>query len=345
LLSLMAVQSTAYALADKAVEIDSLLTRSQRYDLFNGAALVAEGGEVILQKGYGWANMEWEIPNTPDTKFRLGSVTKQFTAMLVMQLVEAGLIDLDGTISDYLPYYREDTGQRITIHYLLSHQTGIPNLTEDPDYAEFSKLPSSVEALVRERCSGDLLFEPGEQYRYSNSNYVILGAIIEAVTGEPYAAVLKEQILDPLEMQDSGCDRNTPIFPNRAAGYGPTIEGYANARYIDMGLPHAAGGMYATVEDLYRWDQALYTDQLLTDEHRERLFTPNRNGYAYGWIVRPRPIADTGDSVLSVSHGGGINGFVSVIVRIPGDKHLVVLLSNTEDASLSDITRAIVNIL
>ncbi len=342
---LFVLQAPADASDDKTAEIDSLLTRSQRHELFNGAALVAEGGEVILKKGYGWADMEWEIPNTPDTKFRLGSVTKQFTAMLVMQLVEAGLIDLDGTISDYLPYYREDTGGRITIHHLLCHQTGIPNFTEDPEYNEYSKLPTSAEALVREHCTGDLLFEPGEEYRYSNSNYVILGAIIEAVTGQSCADVLKDRILDPLEMRDSGYDSNAPIIPNRAAGYEPTLEGYANARYIDMSVPHAAGGMYATVGDLYRWDQALYTDQLLADQYRQKLFAANRRGYAYGWTVGARPVADTGDSVRTVSHGGGINGFQSVIVRLPDEKHLIVLLSNAVGGSLSEITQAIVNIL
>jgi CubicO group peptidase (beta-lactamase class C family) len=344
-LSVLDVQQSRAITLDKGAEIDSLLTRSYRYELFNGAALVAEGGGIILEKGYGFADLEWGIPNTADTKFRLGSVTKQFTAMLVLQLVEAGTVDLDGTISAYLPYYREDTGHRVTIHHLLCHQTGIPNFTSDQTYPVFSKLPTPVETLIQERCSGDLAFEPGSRYAYSNSNYVILGGIIEAVTGKSYEDVLQERILNPLQMGNSGYDRNEPIIPNRSVGYQPTLEGYQNARYIDMSIPHGAGALYSTVHDMFRWDRALYTDTLLSAEYRGKLFTPNLQAYAYGWRVATRPVGDTGDSVTVVDHTGGINGFQSIIVRIPEHGHLIVLLSNTVGAKLGGLSRAVLSIL
>ena len=330
---------------EKGTEIDSVLTRSWRHGLFNGAALVAEGGEVILEKAYGFADLEWGIPNTVGTKFRLGSVTKQFTAMLVLQLVEAGSVALDSTISTFLPHYREDTGRKVTIHHLLGHQSGIPDFTRDPSFPDFSKLPTPIEILIQDRCSGDLQFESGLRYEYSNSNYVILGAVIEAVTGTTYDEVLKERILSPLEMHDSGYDHNAPLIANRAAGYQPTLEGYENARYIDMSIPHAAGAMYSSVGDMFRWDRALYTDTLLSASYREKLFTPNLQNYAYGWRVRTQPVGVTGDSVLVVGHAGGINGFQSVITRVPEHGHLIVLLSNTVGAKPGELSRAVFNIL
>ena len=345
LLCLLALlQGDAFG-ADRGNEIDSLLTRSCRYGLFNGAALIAEGGKVVLEKGYGFADLEWGIPNTADTKFRLGSVTKQFTAMLVLQLVEAGAVALDSTISTYLPYYREDTGRKVTIHHLLCHQSGIPNFTENPAYQEFSKLPTAIERLIQDRCSGDLEFEPGSRYRYSNSNYVILGAIIEAVTGSSYEEVLKERILTPLGMHGSGYDWHAPLIKHRAAGYQPTLEGYENARYIDMSVPHGAGALYSTVHDMFLWDRALYTDTLLSAPYREKLFTPNLQNYAYGWGVRTLPVGDTGDSVLVTGHTGGINGFQAIIQRVPENGHLIVLLSNTVGAKLGELSRAAFNIL
>ena len=331
---------------DKAAEIDRLLQKYQEYGQFNGSALVTESGKVIFKKGYGLANMEWDIPNAPDVKFRLGSITKQFTSMIIMQLVEEGKIKLDEKMTTYLPDYRKDTGDKVTIHHLLTHTSGIPSYTSLPNFfSDISRDPYSVDDFVKKYCSDSLSFEPGSKFSYDNSGYFLLGAIIEKVTGEPYETVLQKRILDPLGMRNTGYDHHATIIPKRATGYEKSPNGYINSPYLDMSLPYAAGSLYSTVEDLYIWDQALYTEKLLSNKYKKIMFTPFLNHYAYGWDVRKIGLADTNDSLLVISHGGGINGFNTRITRLVDDKHLIVLLNNTGGTDLERMTMGITNIL
>lgn len=202
LIGLLLLQSQVFA-QDKTAKIDEVMRLSHSYGQFNGAVLVAESGRVIYRKGFGLANMEWNISNEPDTRFRLGSITKQFTAMLILQLAEQGKIKLDGKLSDYLPDYRKDTGGRITIHQLLNHTSGIPSYTSLPGFiADQSRDPYAVDAFIKKYASRDLEFEPGSKYSYNNSGYFLLGAIIEKITGKTYEQALKESILDPLGMKN-----------------------------------------------------------------------------------------------------------------------------------------------
>ncbi|MDH4272406.1 MAG: serine hydrolase [Candidatus Aminicenantes bacterium] len=335
---------------NKADKIDGLLKLYYDYGKFNGTALVAEGGRVIYKKGFGLANMEWNIPNRPDTKFRLGSITKQFTSMLILQLVEEGKIRLDGKLSEYLPYYREDTGKKVTIHHLLTHSSGIPSYTNLPNFMdEVSRDPYGVEEFVKKYCSGDLEFEPGARFNYNNSGYFILGAVIEKITGQPYEKVLEEKIFKPLGMKNSGYDRTGPIIADRAAGYEQSLEGYTNAPYLDMSLPYAAGSLYSTVEDLFFWDQALYTDKLLSAKMKELLFRPHvpmgGAAYGYGWGVGKKILPQSKREVALISHSGGINGFNTLIERYVDDKQLIVLLNNTGGTSLREMSTSICRIL
>ncbi len=335
---------------NKADKIDGLLKLYYEYGKFNGAALVAEGGRVIYKKGFGLANMEWNIPNRPDTKFRLGSITKQFTSMMILQLVEEGKINLDKKLSEYLPYYREDTGQKVTIHHLLTHTSGIPSYTNLPNFMdEVSRDPYGVEEFVKKYCSGDLEFEPGARFSYNNSGYFLLGAVIEKITGKPYDKVLEERIFKPLGMKNSGYDRHDPIIAGRAAGYEQSLDGYTNAPYLDMSLPYAAGSLYSTAEDLFIWDQALYTDQLLSAKLKELLFKPyvpmGGAAYGYGWGVGKKKLPQSKREVSVISHGGGINGFNTLIERYVDDRHLIVLLNNTGGTNLGEMSTAICRIL
>ena len=342
---LLAAQASVLA-QDKAAKIDELMKVYNSYRQFNGAVLVAENGKVIFKKGYGMANMEWNIPIETDTKFRLGSITKQFTSMLVLQLVQEGKIKLEGKLTDYLPDYRKDTGDRITIHQLLNHTSGIPSYTGLPNFfQEISRNPYSVSDFVKKFASGDLEFEPGTKFNYNNSGYFLLGAIVEHVTGKPYEQVLKERIFDPVGMKNTGYDHHDTILARRAAGYEKRPGGYINAPYLDMALPYAAGSLYSTVEDLYLWDQALYTDKLLSAQLKESLYKPGMNNYAYGWVVRKAPLGAQDESVAIIEHGGGINGFNTLITRMPESKNLIVLLNNTGGTKLGEMSQKIAGIL
>ena len=335
----------------KAEEVDKLLKLYQEYGKFNGSALVAEQGKVVYKSGIGMANMEWDIENTTDTKHRLGSITKQFTAMLILQLAAEGKLDLHASISEYLPDYPNDHDPQITTHHLLTHTSGIPNYTSFPGFFnEQSRDPYTPDEFIKKFEDKQLDFTPGEKFNYSNSGYFLLGVIIEKVSGNTYELMLREKIFTPLNMNDSGYDHHGEILKNRATGYEKRGQEYVNSNYIDMSIPYAAGSLYATVEDLYLWDQALYTNKLLPKKYMELYFKPyipafGSSSYAYGWGVGMDAIGNTTDSIYTISHGGGINGFNTNISRSPSDKTLIVLLNNTGGAPLNQMTQSIRGIL
>ena len=334
------------AAQDHATKIQEVLALAHKYRQFNGAALVAENGKVVYKGAFGMANMEWNIPNTPDTKFRLGSITKQFTATATLQLVEQGKIKLDAKITDYLPDYRKDTGDKVTIHHLLTHTSGIPSYTGQPGFFEnVSRNPYKVDEFVKKYASGNLEFEPGSKFSYDNSGYFLLGAIIERVTGKPYEQVVKENIFDPLGMKNTGYDHHATIIPKRASGYSKTPDGYTNAVYLDMSIPYAAGSLYSTVEDLYLWDQALYTDKVLSAQSKALMYKPFLENYAYGWAVTNGSFKQNDQPVQVITHDGGINGFTTTIVRFPKEKNLIVMLDNTGSGYLNRLSDSIARIL
>jgi CubicO group peptidase (beta-lactamase class C family) len=342
---IFASQQIAFA-QDHAAKIQEVLALAHKYRQFNGSALVAENGKVIYRGAFGQANMEWDIPNTADTKFRLGSITKQFTATVIMQLVEQGKIKLDAKLSDYLPEYRKDTGSKVTIHHLLTHTSGIPSYTDQPGFFEnVSRNPYKVDEFVKKYASGDLQFEPGSKYTYNNSGYFLLGAIIERITGKPYEQVLKENIFDPLGMKNTGYDHHNTILPKRASGYSKTPDSYTNAAYLDMSIPYSAGSLYSTVEDLYLWDQALYTDKVLSAQSKALMYKPFLDDYAYGWVVTNASFKQNDQPVQVITHDGGINGFTTTIVRFPKEKNLIVMLDNTGSGYLNKLSDSIAKII
>jgi len=324
-------------------KIDALLGTCFERSQFMGSALVAEGGTIVFEKGYGYADLEWEIPNAPDTKFRLGSITKQFTSLLIMQEVQKGTIRLDAPVVTYLPGYPSPQCEKVTIRHLLTHTSGIPNYT---DFINFrvERRQYTLDQLVGTFSGKPLDFEPGTRWKYSNSGYVLLGAILEKVTGTSYERLLALRILEPLGMKNTGYDHGEVILPKRASGY-ERIGRLVNSSFIDMSVPFSAGALYSTVEDLLTWDRALYTDKLLPDSLKKIYFTPVLNNYAFGWGVQKQPLGISSDSTLFIFHGGGINGFNTLIVRIPARQQLIVLLNNTGNAPLMEIARSIAGIL
>ncbi|MCX7013859.1 MAG: serine hydrolase [Candidatus Sumerlaeota bacterium] len=316
---------------DAAPQIQCFMAQQHEQGIFQGSVLVAQNGAVIHKGGYGLADRESQTPNAVDTQFRIGSLTKPFTAILVMQLVQDGKVKLDGAICDYLPAYRPDMGKRVTIEHLLTHTSGIPSYTRGRDaFQEFSRRPRTVDEFVHDFCSGDLEFEPGAQHTYSNSGYYILGAIIETVSDEIYEKALRERVLDPAGMKASGCDRPDMLLDRRANGYVKRDGDLCDAPFIDMRIPFAAGAMYSTVEDLYRFDQTLYTDNLLSAESKEAMWRWRPTNYSYGWFVR-KPLNEKRSGARTViSHTGAIEGFNSVFERWIEEKTVIVLLSNVQ---------------
>jgi CubicO group peptidase (beta-lactamase class C family) len=300
-------------------------------DHFSGSILIARDGKVLFCQGYAMASLEHDVPNTPGTKFRLGSITKQFTAMAILILQERGKLSVQDQVKRFMPDAPK-AWDDITIHHLLTHTSGIPNYTAFPDFMRALRAHVTLKDLIAKFKDKPLDFKPGQQHRYSNSGYIVLGQIIETVAGQSYASFLGASIFGPLGMKDTGYDNATTIIKHRAAGYVRRLGlVLTNCDYIDMSIPHAAGALYSTVEDLLKWDQALYAEKLVSRKSLDAMFTPFKDGYAYGWAIDER----FGEK--RYSHGGGIMGFVTTIERYPDQKVLVVALSNLENAPVWQI--------
>lgn len=314
---------------------DEYMKAAVNIDRFNGSILVARDGSPVVSKGYGMANIEWDIPNSSQTAFRLGSITKQFTATAIMMLQERGKLNVADPVCKYVTDCPA-AWQPITIRHLLTHTAGIPNYTAFPGLMQKKAvLPISVNDLMGEYKVKTLDFAPGEKMSYSNSGYHLLGAIIERASGKPYADFLQENIFTPLALKQTGYDTHRSIIKNRAAGYARDGDALVNAAYLDMLIPYAAGSLYSTTEDLLKWEQSLYTDKLLTRKSFDEMFTPFKNGYGYGWGVGKRLDRQT------ISHGGGIFGFSTYITRFPAERVTVIVLSNVQGTSTEKVAGAL----
>ena len=326
----IALLLAAASMAQDVARMDQVVQSYVTNKTFMGSVLVARGDEVLLSKGYGSANLEWNIPNSPSTKFRLGSVTKQFTAASILLLEERGKLKTDDLVKKLMP----DTPaawDKITIYHLLTHTSGIPNFTSFPDYGPQEPFSATPEKLVARFRDKPLDFQPGEKWSYSNSGYVLLGYLLEKASGESYEKFVQGNIFGPLGMKDSGYDSNSAIIPRRAAGYAP---GPVNAGFVHMSIPFSAGGLYSTTEDLLRWEQGLFGGKLLSAASLAKMTTPFKNEYACGVSVR------TVGGHKAIDHGGGIEGFNTFLAYYPEDKLTAVVLGNlTGDAPQQIATR------
>jgi CubicO group peptidase (beta-lactamase class C family) len=312
---------------DRVARLDELLGRMAADETFSGSVLIARDGEVLLSRGYGSADRELGIANTPQTRFFIGSVTKQFTAMAILILQSQGRLNVQDPICSYIedcPAAWED----ITIYHLLTHTSGMVVMPADNSYPES---PITTRELLDRFEGAPLDFPSGERISYSNCGYWVLGTIIEKVSGQPYENFVQQWILEPLDMHDSGFDQDANGL---AVGYVDQNTA-APAEVVDSSLTYSAGALYSTVEDLYRWDQALYTEQLIPGELLDQMFAPQVSlypdavgsvAYGYGWLV----LDHLGRQL--VFHGGAIDGFRSWIFRYPDDRITIILLSNQEDS-------------
>lgn len=290
---------------------------------FSGTVIVTKNGTVLLKKAYGLADYEWNIKNTVDTKFQLASVTKQFTATAILQLVEQGKLSLDDKLSKFFPDYPK--ADSVTIHMLLSHSSGLgmgfkelatSTISADSAYNEIKKMPYE--------------FSPGTKSEYSNIGYYLLGKIIEKVSGEKYAVYLKKNIFEKVGMKNTGVSNNDSIILKKAKVYHRTENGYAHNPYINWTFNIGHDGVYSTVDDLALWDQALYGTTILLAEMKKRMFTSyNNQGYGYGFMVNP--FYNHGHQLIA--HDGGFFGTMTSFNRFTDDKIFVAVLSNNESPS------------
>jgi CubicO group peptidase (beta-lactamase class C family) len=290
---------------------------------FMGSVLVVEGDDILLNKGYGTADLEWNRPNDPNVKFHIGSLTKQFTAALILQLQDEGRLRVGDPVGRYLADAPKSWA-KITVADLLGHTSGIPNFIGDPAFPAWSMsahTPAEELALFRDK---PLEFEPGSKYSYSNSNYTVLGIILEKVTGKSYGQLLRERILAPLGMKDSGLDSDDLILPRRAQGYVPAQNGFARSRPESMSVAWAVGGMYSTTGDLLRWEHGLFGGKVMSAASLKAMTTPGLGSYGMGVIVRRE------NGLTFVDHGGSIEGFNAHLTYIPEKKIGIVVLGNVD---------------
>lgn len=325
----LAQNRTAPSAQQIAAKVDEYLNAAVKFNHFSGSVLVARDGQPVISKGYGMANYELNVPNTPQTVFRIGSITKQFTAMTIMMLQERGKLNVNDPICIHLENCPA-AWQPVTLRHLLTNTSGIPSYTELPDFDKISTRAELLD-LFRDK---PLEFTPGEKFAYSNSGYYLLGLIIEKASGKPYAEFLRDNIFVPLGMKNSGYDDSQTLLPNRANGYEWEGKSFINARYINMATPYSAGALYSTTEDLLLWDKALYTEKLVSRKSLDEMFAPFRElvrdgwegyAYAYGWMIGKQ----SGRQVSR--HDGGIRGFSTDIIRFPSERVTVIVLSNNQD--------------
>jgi CubicO group peptidase (beta-lactamase class C family) len=320
---------TGLAAGPAARAMDSLLSASFRPDEPGAAVIVVRGGELLLRKGYGMADLERRLPVDPGMVFRIGSVTKQFTSTAILMLAEEGKLRLDDPITKFLPNYPTH-GQTITVEHLLTHTSGIKSYTEMSEWLGLWRKDMPLDSLIALFKDQPAVFAPGEKWAYDNSGYVLLGAVIEKASGRPYADFVRDRIFVPLGMTRTRYDTTESIVPDRVPGYQQDVGGWRNAAYLSMTQPYAAGSLISTVDDLAKWDAALYTERLVKRASLERAWTPSKlndgtpTGYGYGWNIS----VVQGHS--SLEHEGGINGFLCSTLRLPEDHVYVAVLTNRE---------------
>ena len=309
-------------------QMDAMLREVFKEGEPGGTVLVAKDGKPVFRKGYGMANVELEVTNQPQMVFRLGSITKQFTAVAILMLYEQGKLGLQDEITQYLPDYPTH-GHTITIEHLLHHTSGIKSYTGMKEWMPVMRTDYSVEDWINFFKYQPMEFAPGEKWNYNNSGYFLLGAVIEKVSGQGYADFLKEHIFEPLGMTHTWYDMPNLIIPGRVNGYEPAGDAYQNAAYLSMTQPYAAGSLASSVDDMLLWDEALYTEKLVKQESLQKAWTAGKlnngeeTGYGYGWAM-----ADF-DGTHVITHGGGINGFITDGMRLPDDHVFVSILTNT----------------
>jgi CubicO group peptidase (beta-lactamase class C family) len=336
-LALSAAAQATGANKDLGAAINALLAETFKPNEPGAAVIVVKDGQAVFRKGYGMANLELGVPIEPDMIFRIGSVTKQFTAVAVLMLAEQGKLSLSDEITRFLPDYPTQ-GHKITVEHLLTHTSGVKSYTELPEFGQQMRKDLSLKELIDSFKDKPMDFAPGEGWHYSNSGFVLLGAIIEKASGQTYVDFVEKNIFAPLGMTHSFYDNTQRVIPRRVAGYGKISDGYVNAYYLSMNLPYAAGSLISSVDDLALWDAALYTEKLVKQESLRRAWTPFKlnngksTGYGYGWGISML------EGQRKIAHNGGINGFSCDTLRLP-ESHVYVAILTNRNTGTANLTK------
>jgi len=312
---------------DFSQKADDYLKAELNAGRFAGSVMAARSNQIVFMKGYGLANRELDVANAPDTKFRLGSITKQFTALCVLILQEQGKLSVEDPISKFVPDC-PSAWSKIKIRHLLTHTSGIPNFTSFPDNNSTLMLPSPPEKTMKRFRDKPLEFEPGERFAYSNSGYVLLGYIVEKASGQSYEQFVRQFVFKPLGMKDSGYDHFETILPHRATGYTQEGDTWINSAYMDMTIPHGAGALYSTVEDFFRWYQCWREQKLVSAESWKAMTTPLKGNFGYGFGIGV--VEQFG--LKEFAHDGGVNGFGTSMKWFPSADVFVAAFANSDSA-------------
>lgn len=323
-------------------KLDEYMKAQEQYRCFRGSVLVSKGDKVLLSKGYGRADKEEKIENSPETKFPIGSVTKQFTAMAIVMLEQKGLLNVKDSLAKYIPDFPH--GDEITLANLLEQSSGIADYTQFPDllqsYGDDFKAKDIIDFLKKE----ELKFKPGTKWEYSNSGYTILGYIIEKVSKQNYGNFLKEEIFKPLGMKNTGVCYSDGKKQYTAKGY----VGYENPIYFEdkvgMSIAYGAGSLYSTIEDMHIWDRALTNCTLVDKKTMDKIFMGQKEmmpgmDYGYAWMISQDPDGKT------VTHGGNTGGFTSCILKNLDKGYSIIILTNADEYNLQGIENNIKAIL
>lgn len=317
--------------------LDNYMQAQANVNEFTGTVLVAQKGKIVYEKAFGMADREWNVPNTLETKFQIGSITKQFTAACILQLAGEGKINLDDKLNKYFPDFPK--GDSVTLHMLFTHTSGIKNYTAVPEFWKIWSLPLEKDTMVALIKKQPYDFSPGTKWNYSNSGYFLLGYIIEKVTGKSYSNYLFANVIQKAGLKNTSVNRWDTILPYRAKGYSKTPKGWSNASYISMEGPYSAGAIISTIEDLYRWNMALHSNKIIPPALLTKMTMPYLEHYGYGVVI------DTFKQHLRISHSGGIPGFSSYLGYFPSDDIVVAGLSNNDNTNTGSVVNALAAIL
>ena len=303
---------------------------------FHGAILIAETGKTTHKAGYGYANMEWKVPNTSESNFYIVSLSKSIVAALTVKMAEAGELKLDDTIADHLPDFPADYIKDVTLQQLITHTSGIPNYIEFEGWFT-GKFRGAVskEEFHKTIASYPLKFPVGTDKHYSNSNYYILGSIIEKITGKPFSVVMQERVFEPLGMVNSGVHTQSKVIPKLALPYESTGEGsycsykmddYCASGYTNMNLFRGGAAIHTNVEDLLKFDQAFYGTDFLSDSAKDTILGGK---IPFGWNIHQVPFKEGAAPTKVITYNGGLNGYTSLMLRFPEENRTIIILNNS----------------